>query len=131
MQPIRVLVVDDSAHFRGHLNTFLNAEPDIVVIGEAGNGQDAVTQAAQLKPDVVLMDVRMPDLNGLEATRLLRAVHPDARVIMLSRYDVQEYRDEAVASGANGYVVKRALFTELLPAIRGAVVSHTERDGKA
>jgi len=128
MQPIRILVADDSARFRGHLNTFLNAEPDIVVIGEACNGQDAVTQATRLKPDVVLMDVRMPDLNGLEATRLLRAACPDMHVIMLSRFDVQEYRDEAASSGANGYVVKRTLFTDLLPAIRGVVVPQLNQE---
>lgn len=121
MQTIRILVADDDASFRQHLKTFLEAESDMVVIGEADNGMEAVAKAVQLAPDVVLMDVRMEGLNGLDTTRFLKIALPAMCVVVLSRYDLQEYRDAATSSGASGYVVKRALFTDLLPAIRQAM----------
>ncbi len=115
---IHILVVDDDQSFRQHLREFLEIAPDMVVIGEAGDGEEAIAKAAQLKPDIVLMDIRMGGLNGLNTTRLLKAELPAMRVVVLSRYDVQEYREAATSSGASSYVVKRALFTDLLPTIR-------------
>ena len=120
MQAIRVLVVDDSVGFRWRLKEFLAPEPDIQIVGEAADGREAIEKAIELEPDVVLMDVRMAGMNGLDATRRLAAVRPGVRVIVLSRSDLQEYRDAAQACGANGYVAKRALADELLPAIRRA-----------
>ena len=121
MQTIRILVADDDTSFRQHLKAFLEAEADMLVIGEANDGAEAIAKATQLAPDVVLMDVRMEGLNGLEATRLLKGTLPALCVVVLSRYDLQEYREAALASGASSYVVKRALFTDLLPAIHAAV----------
>jgi DNA-binding NarL/FixJ family response regulator len=118
MQPTKVLIVDDNADFRRRLKEFVAAEPDIEVVGEAIDGQEAVSKATALAPDVVLMDVRMAGTNGLAATRQIKDRLPQVRIIILSRFDVQEYRDAAQASGASGYIVKRALVAELLPAIR-------------
>jgi DNA-binding response OmpR family regulator len=100
MEGIRTLVVDDNAGFRRHIKEFLAFEPE-------------------LKPDLVLMDVRMPGTNGIEATRQLKDEMPELKVIMLSLFDLQEYREAAMASGASEYVVKNCLIEELLPAIRG------------
>jgi len=129
VQAIRVLIVDDSVGFRWRLKEFLAPEPDIRIVGEAGDGRGAIEKAIAREPDVVLMDVGMPGMNGLEATRRLAAVRPDVRVIILSRFDVQEYRDAAQACGASCYVAKRALVDELLPAIRRATRTNGIRHG--
>jgi DNA-binding NarL/FixJ family response regulator len=120
MEGIRTLVVDDNAGFRGHIKEFLACEPDIEIIGEAADGQEAILKARELKPDLVLMDVRMPGTNGIEATRQLKDEMPELKVVILSLFDLQEYREAAMVSGASGYVVKKCLIEELLPAIRGA-----------
>ncbi len=121
MQVIRVLVVDDNAGFRRRIKEFLASKPDIKVVGEAADGEQAVLKTRDLQPDVVLMDVRMPGTNGLDATRQLKNEMPGVKVIMLSRFDLEEYREAARARGASGYVVKRSLIEELVPAIRQAV----------
>jgi DNA-binding NarL/FixJ family response regulator len=118
MEGIRTLVVDDNAGFRRHIKEFLAREPDIEIIGEAADGQEAILKARELKPDLVLMDVRMPGTNGIEATRQLKDEMPELKVVILSLFDLQEYREAAIASGASGYVVKKNLVQELLPAIR-------------
>ncbi len=118
MQVIRTLIVDDNAGFRRRVKEFLASEPDIEVIGEAADGREAILKARELQPDLVLMDVRMPGINGLEATRQLKDEMPKLKVIILTIYDLQEYREAALASGASGYVVKKNLVQELLPAIR-------------
>jgi len=118
MPIVRTLIVDDNATFRRRVKEFLASEPDIEVIGEAADGQEAILKARALHPDLVLMDVRMPGTNGLDATRQLKEEMPELRVIILTIYDLQEYREAALASGANGYVVKKSLIEELLPAIR-------------
>ena len=120
MQIIKTLVVDDDTRFRALVRDFLASEPDIAVIGEANDAQQAIRQARSLKPDVVLMDVRMQGMNGINATHQLRKEMPALKVIMLTVFDVKEYMDAAMASGASGYVVKKALTTDLLPAIREA-----------
>jgi DNA-binding NarL/FixJ family response regulator len=120
MQITRALLVDDNADFRRSMKEFLALEPDIEVIGEAANGQEAILRARELKPDLVLMDVRMPGISGIDATRQLKDELPELKVIILTIFDLQAYRDAAIASGANGYVTKGSLFEELLPAIRGA-----------
>jgi len=119
MVAIRTLVVDGDASFCQQVKSLLASEPDIEVIGEAADGEEAVLKARELKPDVVLMDVRMPRLSGLNAALQLKAEMPEIRVIMLSVFDLQEYREAAMVSGASAYVVKRHMFDELVPAIRG------------
>ena len=121
MQTIRTLIVDDNAGFRRRLKEFLASEPDIQVIGEAADGQAAILKARELQPDLVLMDVRMPGTNGITATRQLKEEMPELKVIMLSILDVQEYKQAALAGGANGYVIKKSLIEELMPAIRTAL----------
>ena len=118
MKIVKILIVDDNAGFRRRVREFLIYEPDIDVIGEAAEGQEAIRKAGELQPDLVLMDVRMPGMTGIAATHQLKDENPELKVIILSRFDVQEYRDAAQASGASGYVIKKHLFEELLPAIR-------------
>jgi len=118
---VRTLIVDDNASFRRRVKEFLASEPDIEVIGEAADAQEAILKAKELQPDLVLMDVRMPGTNGIAATRQLKDEMPELRVIILTIYDLQEYREAALASGANGYVVKKSLIEELVPAIRGGM----------
>jgi DNA-binding NarL/FixJ family response regulator len=117
---IRTLIVDDKADFRRQVKEFLTSEPDIEVIGEAGDGQEAILKARELRPDVVLMDVSMPGTNGINATRQLKDEMPEVRIIILSVFDLPQYKEAAMAGGASGYVVKQSLFKDLLPAIRGA-----------
>jgi two-component system invasion response regulator UvrY len=118
MNTIRVLIVDDDDRFRWRLGQFLSTVPHMQVIGEAATGQEALVTARELKPDLVLMDVRMPGMNGVSATRRLKEEIPETRIIVLSVYDLQEYRDAALASGASAYVIKKSLIDELVPAIR-------------
>ena len=120
METIRTLIVDDNAGFRRRLKEFLASEPDIEVIGEAGNAQEAILKARELQPDLVLMDVSMPGTNGIDATRQLKDEMPEVKVIMVSLFDSRQYREAALASGASGYVTKKSLIEELMPAIRGA-----------
>jgi len=121
MQITRTLIVDDDGSFRRRIKELLATEPDIEVIGEAADGQEAILKARELKPDLVLMDVRMPGLNGINATRQLKDEMPEIKVIIVSIFDLQEYREAATASGASGYVIKKSLIEELLPAIRGVL----------
>ena len=125
MRVIRTLVVDDNADFRQRVKEFLASEPEIEVVGEAADGQEAILKARELQPDLVLMDVRMPGINGISATRQLKDEMPEVKVIMLSLFDIDEYRKAALDSGASGYVVKKNLVQELIPAIRGALRSNS------
>jgi DNA-binding NarL/FixJ family response regulator len=123
---IRILIVDDDARFRRRVKEFLVSELDIEAIGEAADAQEALIKARELKPDVVLMDVRMPGTNGICATRQLKDEMPELKVIILTILDVQEYREAAIASGASGYVVKKCLIRELVPTIRGCLGKERE-----
>jgi DNA-binding NarL/FixJ family response regulator len=115
---IRVLIADDQALVRGAFRTMLETEPDIEVLGEAGDGRDAVEQARLRKPDVVLMDVRMPGMDGIEATRRLLS-HDDApRVLMLTTFDLDDYVYEAMKAGASGFMLKNAPPEQLAVAVR-------------
>jgi len=116
--PIRVLLVDDHTVLRAGLRMLINAERDMEVVGEAADGEQAVQQAQAVGPDVVLMDIAMPGLNGLEATRRIRQCCPRVRVLMLSMHDDEAYLREALEAGATGYTLKQAADTELLAAIR-------------
>jgi DNA-binding NarL/FixJ family response regulator len=114
---IKVLLVDDHAILREGVHALLSREPDIEVVGEAGDGQEAVDQVPLLRPAVVIMDIVMPRMNGLEATRIIRERHPDVRVLILSMYDDQEYVVQIIQAGASGYVLKRVVTEDLVRAI--------------
>lgn len=115
---IRILVADDHTVIRRGIVGLLNAQPDMEVVGEAGTGREAVASAAALRPDVVLLDVAMPDLNGLGATRAIRAERPDACVLILTMHDREDYLFQALRAGASGYVLKGADTDDLLTAVR-------------
>ena len=106
MSKIRVLLVDDHALFREGLGMIIANQPDMVVVGEASNGQDAVSKAVELKPDLVLMDIQMPIMDGIEATRRIKKELPATTIVMLTVRDDEEKLFEAIKSGAQGYLVK-------------------------
>ncbi|HID64080.1 MAG TPA: response regulator transcription factor [Anaerolineae bacterium] len=115
---IRVLIADDHAVLRAGLRILLDAEPDMEVVGEAADGAEALARVGELAPDVVLLDITMPRVNGLSVLRQIREVSPDSRVLILTMHDDESYLREALAAGGAGYVLKRAADTELLSAIR-------------
>ncbi|MFS0704622.1 response regulator [Cellulomonas sp. 179-A 9B4 NHS] len=114
----RVLLVDDQALLRMGFRLVLDAEDDLEVVGEAGDGRAAIEQVAALRPDVVLMDVRMPGMNGIDATERLVASHPGTRVLILTTFDLDEYAFAALRVGASGFLLKDARPAELVAAIR-------------
>ncbi len=115
---IRVLIVDDHAVVRTGLRLLLDAEDDLEPVGEAGNARDAVFQARALKPDVILLDVVMPEQTGLEVLPQLKHESPDVKVLILSMQDEPRYVREAFAAGASGYVLKEAADIEVVAAVR-------------
>ena len=125
---IRVLVVDDHQLVRVGLITLLEAAPDIQVAGEAANGQQAIEAAAATTPDVVLMDLSMPVLDGVAATRLLLAERPDTRVVALTSFSDRQRVTDILAAGATGYVLKDCRPDELLAAVRAAADGHVPLD---
>jgi DNA-binding NarL/FixJ family response regulator len=116
--PIRVLVADDQALMRTGFRMILDAQEDIEVVGEAIDGADAIRQFGRLSPDVVVMDVRMPTTDGIEATRRLTALDPPARVLILTTFDLDEYVYEALRAGASGFLLKDRPPEELVAAVR-------------
>ena len=116
--PIRVLLVDDQQLIRMGFRMVLEAEHDIVVVGEAANGAEAIDAVSALSPDVVLMDVRMPRLDGIAATTRIVAEHPESRIIVLTTFDLDEYAFGALAAGASGFLLKDVQASELTVAIR-------------
>ena len=128
MPPIRVLLVEDHAIVREGTREMLERDPSITVVGEAADGQSAVTLAAELRPDVVLLDLALPVLNGIEATRRIRSVPNPPRVLILSAYDDEDYVRASIEAGASGYIAKMATTDDITIAIhavsRGAVVLH-------
>ena len=115
---IRVVIADDQGMVRSGFSVLLNAQPDIEVIAEAVNGQEAIAHAAELHPDVVLMDVRMPVLDGLQATRAITAMPDPPKVLVLTTFDLDDYVYEALRSGASGFLLKDASAHELAEAVR-------------
>jgi len=115
---IRVLLVDDHSLVRRGFRRMLEDEPDIEVIGEAGDGEDAIELARALKPDVVVMDCALPKMNGLDATRQILAERPETAVLMLSMHAENTWVRQAVDAGAKGYILKNAMNLELGPAVR-------------
>jgi DNA-binding NarL/FixJ family response regulator len=125
MTKIKLLLVDDQALFREGLHTLLSVQPDLEVVGEAANGNEALTMAAALLPDVVLMDLRMPVLDGVAATRQLHAAQPECRIIILTTFDADEYVFDGLRAGAIGYLLKDVPSEKLVEAIRTAVRGET------
>lgn len=118
MTTIRVLLVDDQALFREGLRTLLSVWAGIEVVGEAANGEEAVTAVAQLKPDVILMDLHMPVLDGVAATRRICAQNPECRIIVLTTFDDDEHIFDGLRAGAAGYLLKDVPSAKLVEAIR-------------
>jgi len=117
-QPIRVLLADDHDILRQGLRLLLQAQPDITVIGEARTGIEAINQAQQLQPDVVVLDISMPEVDGLEACQRIRAQHPDIQVLILTMHESEEYFLQALRMGAAGYLVKKVAPGDLSSAVR-------------
>jgi DNA-binding NarL/FixJ family response regulator len=115
---IRVLVADDQGMVRSGFSILLNAQPDIEVVGEAVNGQEAVARVADLCPDVILMDVRMPVMDGLQATRQIAAADGAPRILVLTTFDLDDYVYEALRAGASGFLLKDASAADVIAAIR-------------
>lgn len=122
---IRILLVDDQALFREGLRTLLSVYDDLTIIGEANNGQEAVTFVAQDQPDVILMDLRMPVLDGVAATRRILAEHPNCRVIVLTTFDDDEHVFDGLRAGAVGYLLKDVPSEKLVEAIRATAAGQS------
>jgi DNA-binding NarL/FixJ family response regulator len=118
MKKIRVMLADDHTILREGIKGLLEKAEDIEVVGEAGDGSEAVAKAQQLSPDVVLMDITMPGMNGLEATRQIKVLKPDIKVLILTMHESNQYISQFLRSGASGYVLKDTAASELAGAIR-------------
>lgn len=133
--PIRIVLVEDQPIIRHGLHYIIDAQPDMTVVGEAADGDEAVQAAIQTTPDLVLMDIRMPRRNGIEATRAILEAVPDAKVVLLTTFDVQEYVVDGIRAGAVGYLLKDAETGVLLEGIRaahqGAVVYRSAASAEA
>lgn len=114
---MRILLADDHTILRAGLKMMLNAQPDMEVVGEAQDGRQAIQEAQRLQPDVVLMDITMPDMNGIEATKQIKRNHPTARVLILTMHEHDEYVFQALRAGASGYMLKEAADTDLISAL--------------
>jgi len=121
MQIKKVLIVDDDMRFRRYVKELFSSEEDLQIIGEAANGKEAVRKAKELQPALVLMDISMPWISGLDAARQLKKIMPKLAVIFLTIYDLEGYREAAMARGACAYVLKKDMMEELIPAIRMAL----------
>src|ERR671930_297342 len=119
MEPIRVLIADDHLFYREGVRALLAAAPDVVVVGEASNGDEAVARAVELMPDVVLMDLKMPGLNGIDATRQILAAQPQIAILVITMFDDDDSVFAVMRAGARGYLLKDADQDELLRAIKG------------
>jgi DNA-binding NarL/FixJ family response regulator len=118
MADIHVLIVDDHAILRDGIRSLLDRQDGIRVVGEASNGIEALARVGELQPDIVLMDVAMPEMDGLEATRRIKETYPEVRVLILTQHDSQEYVAPLLQAGASGYVLKRSGGREVVTAIR-------------
>ncbi len=122
--PIRVLVVDDSEIVRRGICQILKSQPDIEIVCEASDGADAILKTREHRPDIVLLDITMPVMNGFEAARRIKNELPSVLILMVSQFDSAAFMREAAASGASGYVVKSNASAELIPALRKLQSEH-------
>ena len=130
MNKLRVLLADDHQIMREGLKLLVNRQPDMEVIGEADNGCEAVALAQELKPDVVLMDVSMPEMNGFKATMKLKRLYPQIHILALTRHTDEGYLQQLLEAGASGYVLKKSASAMLIEAIRAIVAGGTFIDPK-
>lgn len=121
MDPIRVLLADDHALFREGLASIITGQPDMVIVGQADDGLEALVKAQELKPDLILMDITMPGGNGLEATRKVKAALPDTVIVVLTVHNDEDKLFEAIKNGAQGYLLKNIRSETMLDLIRGAL----------
>jgi len=126
--PVRALVVDDQALIREGLAIILDAQPDIEVVGQAADGREAIALASRLQPDVVLMDIRMPRLDGLAATRGIKRRYPSIQILILTTYSEDELIFEGIRAGASGYLLKDITREQLADAVRGAARGEAQID---
>ena len=119
MSPIRVLVIDDHPVIRLAIRDTLQKSPEIVVVGEASNGQEALRLTHELAPDVLLLDMELPDINGIEVAKILKEEHAATRVLALSAHNEQQYIQQALANGASGYLLKDELLYIIVEAVQG------------
>jgi len=120
MSKIKVLIVDDHALLREGIRSLLASHDDIEIVGEATNGSEALEKVREVAPDVILMDIAMPIMDGLEATRRIRKQNPNVRIIILTQYDRKDYVLSSIKSGASGFIPKNVIISELVSAIRTA-----------
>lgn len=128
MVKLRVILADDHQMMREGLRLLVNSQADMEVVGEAENGQAAVELAQKLQPDVVVMDISMPEMNGLKATQSLKRTHPNIKILTLTRHTDDGYLQQLLQSGSSGYVLKQSASEELLRAIRLVAGGHTYLD---
>jgi DNA-binding NarL/FixJ family response regulator len=128
MTKLRVLLADDQEMMRAGLKMLINSQPDMEIIGEADNGRKAIALAQELKPDVVVMDISMPELNGLKATEQLKKCCPEIKVLTLTRHTDDSYLQQLLQAGASGYVLKKSAPGDLVRAIRAVVAGQTYLD---
>ena len=115
---LRVLIAEDHQTVRDGVKLLIDSQPDMEVVGEAGDGEVAIQEATRLMPDILLMDISMPNLNGLKATKRLRSVRPNIKILILTRHTDDGYLQQLIGAGASGYVLKQSAPTELINAIR-------------
>jgi two-component system response regulator NreC len=118
MEKLRILLAEDHQTVREGIKLLVNAQPDMEVICEVGDGEQAIKEATRLKPDLLVMDISMPNMNGLKATKKLREILPDIKILTLTRHTDDGYLKQLIGAGANGYVLKQSAPTDLLHAIR-------------
>jgi DNA-binding NarL/FixJ family response regulator len=121
MSTAKVLLVEDHIVVRQGIKALLSDDPDLEIVGEADNGREALNMVSDLQPNIVLMDISMPGLNGIEATRQLRQIYPEIKVVILSMHANEEYVFQVLQAGASGYVLKQSDSSEVLTAIRAAL----------
>ena len=126
MPPISILIVEDQRIVREGLIALFEDEPELTIVGEAANGAEAVALYARLRPDIVMMDLQMPVMDGAEATRQIRAASPEARILVLTTYATDEFIFKALRAGAQGYLLKDASADELLAAVRAVHSGQTQ-----
>jgi two-component system response regulator NreC len=124
MKKTRILLADDHALMRAGIRALLEKQDDMEVIGEAAEGQEALQKVAELRPDVVLMDIAMPGMNGIEATERLKSQHPDVHILVLTMLEDERYFFQVVQAGASGFIAKGALPDELLSAVRAVATGN-------